>query len=154
MVRDRFILFTGALFWFTGIVAAPLTGERWVYRLYTPVCHQFESRSLHVNGRPLAVCGRCSGIYAGFLAVAGVMLAAPSLAKRRSPRPSLLIPSLLPLGASLLAEWGGLAEVTNAVRTVTGLVAGAGLAAVLHRTLTDAVGSLFSHHRSVHETNS
>lgn len=153
MLRERLLLFTGALLWCAGIVAAPLTGERTVYRFYTPVCHQFESRSLRIAERPLAVCGRCSGIYAGFLAAAGVMLAVPSLALRRSPGPGLLIPSLLPLAASLLAEWGGMAEVTTAVRTVTGLFAGAGLAAVLYRTLTDAIGSLFSNHTSTHETN-
>ena len=35
--------------------------------LFSPVCHQAASRSFHLMGHPLAVCIRCSSIYAGFL---------------------------------------------------------------------------------------
>lgn len=34
---------------------------------FSPVCHQAASRSFHLMGHPLAVCIRCSSIYAGFL---------------------------------------------------------------------------------------
>jgi uncharacterized membrane protein len=34
------------------------------------VCHRIESRSFHVNGRPLSLCARCTGMYLG--AVLGI----------------------------------------------------------------------------------
>jgi uncharacterized membrane protein len=36
------------------------------YSVLSPVCHQVPSRSFFFLGYPLAVCGRCLGIYAGF----------------------------------------------------------------------------------------
>jgi uncharacterized membrane protein len=40
-------------------------GSRWVRMAYAPVCHQDPDRSLHLGGRPLAVCARCAGLYLG-----------------------------------------------------------------------------------------
>ncbi|MFC2158186.1 DUF2085 domain-containing protein [Acidobacteriota bacterium] len=39
-----------------------------LYSAFSPVCHQIESRCFFLFGFPLAVCTRCFGIYAGFLA--------------------------------------------------------------------------------------
>ncbi|MFQ6069703.1 MAG: DUF2085 domain-containing protein [Candidatus Aminicenantales bacterium] len=38
-----------------------------IYSVFSPVCHQIPSRSFFLFGHPLAVCGRCLGIYVGFL---------------------------------------------------------------------------------------
>jgi uncharacterized membrane protein len=37
------------------------------YSILSPVCHQIPSRSFFLFGYPLAVCGRCLGIYFGFI---------------------------------------------------------------------------------------
>lgn len=37
------------------------------YDFFGKVCHQYDSRSLHINDHKLTVCARCSGIYFGFL---------------------------------------------------------------------------------------
>ncbi|MBN2198851.1 MAG: DUF2085 domain-containing protein [Candidatus Aminicenantes bacterium] len=41
------------------ILAEPL------YRMFSHVCHQIPSRCLHISGHPMAVCGRCLGVYLG-----------------------------------------------------------------------------------------
>lgn len=37
------------------------------YKVYSPICHQYESRSFHLGAFKLGVCARCFGIYIGFL---------------------------------------------------------------------------------------
>jgi uncharacterized membrane protein len=61
-------LLAGATVWCIGIVAAPLFGWSWIYTFFSHICHQDPARSWHVFGEPLAVCIRCSSIYAGFAA--------------------------------------------------------------------------------------
>lgn len=38
-----------------------------VYKLFSPVCHQEEARSFNIFGHSLGVCSRCSILYLGFL---------------------------------------------------------------------------------------
>jgi hypothetical protein len=68
---------------------APVTGDERmgaaavtaaiVHRIGAQVCHQRPDRSFHLHGRPLAVCGRCTGVYAS----GAVGLLAGSLRRRR-----------------------------------------------------------------------
>jgi uncharacterized membrane protein len=64
----------GTLAWLSAIFLAPYLRSRspaWsalLYSLFSPVCHQIPGRSFTFDGYPLAVCGRCLGIYTGFLA--------------------------------------------------------------------------------------
>jgi len=62
-----------ALVWNAALFAAPALRTRlpWVsgliYAVFEPLCHQRPDRCLHWGGFPLAVCGRCLGIYLGFV---------------------------------------------------------------------------------------
>ena len=65
----------GVIVWLAAIFLAPwLAGRgasgpaRFVYAVFAPLCHQIPGRCFVLNGHPLAVCGRCLGIYAGFAA--------------------------------------------------------------------------------------
>jgi uncharacterized membrane protein len=64
----------GTLAWLSAIFLAPYLKSRspaasaLLYSLFSPICHQIPGRSFTFDGSPLAVCGRCLGIYAGFLA--------------------------------------------------------------------------------------
>lgn len=40
----------------------------WQHQLFEALCHQNPARSFWINGRPMAVCSRCLGIYVGFAA--------------------------------------------------------------------------------------
>src|SRR5215207_6780653 len=37
-----------------------------IYRAFGTLCHQLPERSYHIYGHKLAVCSRCTGLYAGF----------------------------------------------------------------------------------------
>jgi uncharacterized membrane protein len=75
-VRSVYLLTAaGTAAWLVAIFLAPwLAGRgaagaaRFVYAIFSPVCHQNPERCFALQGLPLAVCGRCLGIYAGFAA--------------------------------------------------------------------------------------
>jgi uncharacterized membrane protein len=116
------------LLWSAGILAAvaaaPLSAsearpEGWfLYQAFEPFCHQQAGRSWHLWGHPLAVCARCLGFYAGMLlaALAGLRLPAKTIAA-----------ALALLVASWVVEVTGLAQVSNSIRSATGLLLGASI---------------------------
>ncbi len=69
------------------------------------VCHQFDARSLSVDGIPLPLCARCTGIYTGFLAAAIIQLSR-RFAVCRMPSRSVVLASATMLVA-LATEAGG-----------------------------------------------
>jgi uncharacterized membrane protein len=120
-----------AVGWLAAILAAPklmCSGYEWraliLYRAFALICHQQRGRSFHWCEWPLAVCVRCTGIYAGallglFLYPLWYRLDAVQLPARR----------YLLLALALLAlDWAlGLVGVfvhNAASRWVTGLLAG------------------------------
>jgi uncharacterized membrane protein len=124
----------GAVLWLVALLVAPFLPAPVSAALYAVgsfICHQRPERSFELAGLQLPVCGRCIGIYGG--AAAGVLIA-PLVGRVRRPRTMVLV-SLLPALVSLIAEWGGWARPTSAVRAVTGLIAGGVIAAVVLATL-------------------
>lgn len=108
------------------VVAAPLLVEArpvlagWLYAAFDRVCHQIAERSFHLAGHPLAVCHRCTGLYAGGLAGLVLLPRLSGIADRllASPRwiPALALP--------LLADWT-LWGHWSWLRFATGLLAAA-----------------------------
>ena len=86
--------------------------------LFRPVCHQLPERSLYFQGYPLAICARCLGIYAGFLAGLLLLPRFSFLAARLLRRPRLLLLSAAPMFIDALF-WGNSAVV----RTASGFLA-------------------------------
>ncbi len=131
VARVYVLTFVGTLLWLAAIWAAPLLrargfrGAALFYAAFAPVCHQRPERSFFASGYPLAVCGRCLGIYLGFLA--GVLVF-PWLGRRfggRVPPARLLIALTLPIGFDAAGNLLGLWASGNAVRLATGFVWGA-----------------------------
>ncbi len=96
-----------------------------LYALFSPICHQIPSRSFFFRGLPLAVCGRCLGIYAG--ALAG-LAAYPFVRGFRRP-PGLppvwlLGVCSLPIGLDVAVGWTGLWASSSGLRFATGLIWG------------------------------
>ena len=113
----------GAALWLAGIFLAPLLAgrgaggtARLVYAVYAPVCHQIPGRSFRLLGQPLAVCGRCLGIYAGF--AAGLILYALARGFRRPP---VLPPARLFLLLTLPLAVDGLGGLLRLWRSPIGL---------------------------------
>jgi uncharacterized membrane protein len=97
---------------------APIGGI--LYAFFSPLCHQIDTRSFHLFGGPLAVCGRCSAIYFGFLSgTIAYPFAANLLRTGRQGRMFLFI-AVAPMLLDVVLEVTGLHESSNALRAVTG----------------------------------
>lgn len=119
--------------WLLAIFLAPwLAGRgedgasRVLYALFSPVCHQIPGRCFPFHGHPLAVCGRCLGIYVGF---AAGLLAYPLLrgfsAKPALPSARAFGLTFLPLAVDGAAGVLGLWKSPIGLRFATGLAWGA-----------------------------
>jgi len=124
------LVLLGGLLWNAALFAAPLLRQEapvvsaMIYAAFSPVCHQIPERSFFFRGFPLAVCGRCLGIYLGFSA--GTILY-PFL--RRFSRPFLPATSIfvlvsLPIGLDTAGNFLGLWASPIGLRLAAGLVWG------------------------------
>ncbi len=121
------ILLIGVLLWCTLIILPPLfmnAGSSFaplaevLYKSFSHVCHQYDSRSIHIDGYKFAVCGRCTAIYFGFLF--GVLLIRQL--SRRSLRPSVIwwVIAIVPMIVDVAADVLGLSSSTMITRLLTG----------------------------------
>lgn len=97
-----------------------------VMHAFRTLCHQMPSRSFQVHGVSVAVCHRCTGIYAGVVAGALVwpLLRGP-VERIVAPRvPAVLAASVAPLGIDWGLTFFGLWENTPLTQTATGALAG------------------------------
>lgn len=135
--------------WSMAILAAPklmCDGQAWagllLYRVFALTCHQRSERSFHWCGWPLAVCVRCTGIYAG--ALLGLLLYPLWLGLDSTHLPSR---RYLLLALALLAlDWGlgitGLVVHNTGTRLVTGLIVGTVAVFYVMPALLAAIGSV------------
>jgi uncharacterized membrane protein len=126
-----------ALLWLALIVAAPYFAHARrplaafaLYRGFAAVCHQLPERSFFAFGFPLAVCARCAGIYAGFLAGLCAYPLARRLGDTSFPPRRWLIVAALPACVDFAGGLAGLFVNTHASRSLTG--AAVGLAAAFY----------------------
>ncbi|HVF86258.1 MAG TPA: DUF2085 domain-containing protein [Pyrinomonadaceae bacterium] len=125
----------GALALLGLILVAPLALARGyvtpayiLYGVFHAVCHQMSERSFHVDGRALAVCARCTGIYAGFVFGALLYPLVRSLRRRETPARAWLFVAALPSGADFARGVLGVWENTHFSRSMTGALLGAAAA--------------------------
>ncbi len=120
----------GIIVWLAAIILAPYLRSRGIrlnaliYAVFAPTCHQIPSRCFHLWGFPLAVCGRCVGIYAGFLAGLIFLPAFRWIGRKTPPRSVFFILVSLPIGVDALANLLGLWATPIGLRFATGLVWG------------------------------
>lgn len=125
------------LLWLGLIVGAPVAAAGGhetlafvVYHGLGAACHQMPERAFWIAGHPLAVCARCTGIYAGF---ALAVLLYPLIARRRlpagaTPRREWLVLALAPTTIDFTLGITGLWANTHLSRSLTGAWLGAWLA--------------------------
>ena len=130
----------------TASPVAPLPLAAAAYAIGGTVCHQIAERSFHIAGAQLAVCARCSGIYAGAVAafVWQVIRARSRVAAVRAGGDAIsnarrwLVLGALPTAVTVALEIAGLWPASNVVRALAGVPLGAavalvaGLGATLH----------------------
>lgn len=122
-----------------GAVLPPFVGpglEHAIRAGFQHLCHQLPNRSFSIDGVPLAVCHRCTGVYAGLALGA---LALPVVRERarhwaRHDRWILLaavLPATIDWGGDVLGLWSN----TVGTRVVTGLWMGIIVGLVFARSL-------------------
>ncbi len=111
----------------TGIFLAPCLQSRWpvlsafIYALYSPLCHQQPGRSYFLVSQQLAVCSRCSGIYAGFfLSTLLYPLWRNKLKSWLESRPVLLVFLALPMVLDFLLNIFRLWDSPLVIKSLTG----------------------------------
>jgi uncharacterized membrane protein len=120
-----------ALIYVALIVAAPLAAANEhphvalsIYRPFATVCHQMPDRSFFISGKQLAVCARCSGLYAGFFLM---LLLYPLLRPLRSitwPDVKWLFIAAVPTSVDFFLTFFGIWENTHSSRFFTGMLLG------------------------------
>ena len=100
-----------------------------IQKAFRVLCHQKPERCFYAFGHPMAVCSRCFAVYSSFLTVGLAFGAWRSLTKRRWEEIPLWFLGVLALPMALdgLTQIAGLRESTQAIRTITGILVGAGL---------------------------
>ena len=98
----------------------------WLEAASGPLCHHLSERTLHVGGRPLPVCARCTGLWTA-VAVGGPLGWAVAGKRSRLGRAFGVAAVSVGLGLSAaLAEWGGLIATPNGARLLLGGLLGVG----------------------------
>ena len=98
-------------------------------------CHQLPERSFAVGGVPVALCHRCLGIVAGFVAGAALVpLLGPWRARVERAERAALALALALAAADWLLGVAGLWANTPATRVGTGLLVGAAVGYLIART--------------------
>jgi len=99
------------------------------------ICHQRATRSFHLAGVQLPVCGRCAGLYMS--AAFGAALA--YLVSRHPRIPSntrrILVLASIPTVLSVILEWTALVDPTNVGRALCALPVGASAAWIFVQSL-------------------
>ena len=97
---------------------------------FRPFCHQTPERSLLLFGNTLVVCARCTGFYGG-LGVFGIVAASVYTLglKKRVPRRAFIL--VLPLAIDGTANLLGIWATGALLRSMTGILAAAPVAAAL-----------------------
>ncbi len=113
------------------VVVAPLAaaggqGElaQVIYRAFAVLCHQRPDRSYFIDGHKLAVCSRCTGLYAGFAFTLLLYPLIRSLRTTTTPPPSWLLLAAVPLGIDFSVKFFGIWENTHTSRLLTGALLG------------------------------
>lgn len=120
-----------AALWLVLIVAPPLLAHAHrelaafvLYRSFAAVCHQIPARSYRLCGFPLAVCARCTGIYAGAFVGLCVYPLVRRLSSNELPPRRWLLLAVLPTAVDFVGGTCGLFTNTHPSRLLTGAVAG------------------------------
>jgi uncharacterized membrane protein len=98
------------------------------------VCHQLPERSLHYGAQKLPVCARDTGFFLVFAACFLVLLIVYGRIGKRYPTVWIVVALavlIIPTVVDAITSYAGLRESTNAVREITGALAGTGAAALL-----------------------
>ncbi|MDI6804290.1 MAG: DUF2085 domain-containing protein [Bacteroidota bacterium] len=115
------------------------------YTFFGKVCHQYDSRSLHIDGQKFTVCARCSGIYFGFLV--GLLSLSLIFKNINIKYPVLFLFTIsLPMLLDISLNYLGIHSSNLFTRTSSGLVFGILSTLIIYPTYQQALNELFNKH--------
>ena len=95
-----------------------------IYRGFGVFCHQRPDRSYFIEGHKLAVCSRCTGLYAGFAFTLLIYPLVRSLRSAATPPRRVLFLAAVPLLIDFSLTFFGVWENTHTSRLLTGALLG------------------------------
>lgn len=107
-----------------------------LYRWFGLICHQMPSRSLWIAGRPMAICARDVGLYAGMFL--GMLILLVRGDHRTPAWGAILLAAPMALDGSM--QFLGIWESLNVTRLCTGCAAGLGVSLWVFGELIRAAG--------------
>ena len=113
-----------------------------IYKFYSIICHQYESRSMHIFVYKIAVCARCTGIYLGFFFGCVLLPIIPIKKLPRSITAWCIIS--IPMVADVLLDTLGIHSSTIITRVITGLFFGVGSGLILTPILLSSISEFIS----------
>ncbi len=125
-----FLTLAGILLWLGLIFLAPYLKSRdsglnnFAYLIFAPICHQIPARSFFLFGHPLAVCGRCLGIYFGFLGGMGLFAFRRGFSITTLPRIRTFFLATSPLVFDGIGNFFHLWSTPHWIRFLTGFLWG------------------------------
>ena len=105
-----------------------------IFPLAAFICHQRPERSFFLNGQQMAVCARCTGLYAGAAVAAPLALVAAAALAASRARLALLV-AALPTAVTWTLEFSGLVHFSNSARFAAALPLGFAAAWLVVNTL-------------------
>src|ERR1044071_6653368 len=95
-----------------------------IYRGFGIFCHQRPDRSYFIEGHKLAVCSRCTGLYAGFAFTLLIYPLVRSLRSAGTPPRRVLFLAAVPLLIDFGLTFFGIWDNTHTSRLLTGALLG------------------------------
>lgn len=139
------LVWLGLIFWAPYLRSVESPYHLLVYRFFSPLCHQAESRCFWIYGAPLAVCARCLGIYIGFLI--GTLTYAWKRGFESLHLPSIKflilvsVPIIFDTAGNVISLW----STPAGIRLILGLLWGS----ILPFYLITGIAEFFIHRRSL-----
>ncbi|HEY3175230.1 MAG TPA: DUF2085 domain-containing protein [Candidatus Polarisedimenticolia bacterium] len=136
-LRISLILSAAAVLWLSTALSAPLlqAGGHALPALlaravFSPVCHQIPGRSFWIDGAPMALCARCTGLASGLLLGCLLVASRAGLCARRLPTPprAFLLAAFAPMILEAALEQSGAWAGSIWARALTGTMAGFAIA--------------------------
>ena len=126
VISDLTVLSIVSLIVVAPVAAAGGHGElaHGIYGAFGTLCHQMPERSYFIAGHKLAVCSRCTGLYAGFAFTLLLYPLIRSLKTIVTPPRGLLILAAIPLVVDFSVTFFGFWENTHTSRLLTGALLG------------------------------
>ena len=93
-----------------------------IYTLGDRLCHQQEERSFFLNGNQMPFCARCTAIWLGLAVGLGFMVLYTILLEEKFLL--VILTGIIPIAIDGIGQLFGLWESTNAIRAITGILAG------------------------------